>query len=441
MTASAAPDGVLGRVLANAGMLLGGRTVNALISLGYIALAARGLGVAQFGVLVLINSFAQFIGDVVRFQSWQTIIQFGTAPFSEARRADFQRVLRFGLVLDLISAGAGLLIGVAGAYLVGPHLGMPRDMAGAAALYALSIVFLAPASPVGVLRLVNRFGVLSAQAAISSTVRLAGGAIGYLTHAPVSFFLVVWALGSVAAFAYTAGVAYLDLRRRGMLDNFAWSGPLTAGMPGAWRFAWATNASSSLDVAFTHVATLAVGALIGPAQAGLWRVARQVADALAKPARLLIPALYPELAKLRASGGTASMASLATRVGLIGGGFATLLLVVAIFAGKPLLTLVMGEAFGAAAPTMTLQVAAAVIGVWALPLEPMLVSMGRPGAVVRIRLIVAVAFLSSLPFIVHAQGLPGAGMALVGAALASALGMLWSLVRVMRRNAPTGTAH
>ncbi len=29
----------------------------------------------------------------------------------------------------------------------------------------------------------------------------AGGAIGYLTHAPVSFFLVVWAMGSAAAFA------------------------------------------------------------------------------------------------------------------------------------------------------------------------------------------------------------------------------------------------
>ena len=441
MNAGPATDGVLGRVLANAGMLLGGRTVNALISLGYIALAARGLGVGQFGVLVLINSFAQFIGDVVRFQSWQTIIQFGTDPFAQGRRADFQRVLRFGLTLDLISAGAGVLIGVAGAYLAGPRLGMPADMAGPAALYALSIAFLAPASPVGVLRLVNRFGVLSAQAAISSTVRLIGGAIGYLADAPVAFFLVAWAMGSAAAFAYTASAAYLDLRRRGMLQGFSWSGPLTAGMPGAWRFAWATNASSSLDVAFTHVATLAVGALIGPAQAGLWRVARQVADALAKPARLLIPALYPELAKLRASDGAAGMARLAMRVGLIGGGFATLLLILAVFAGRPLLMLVMGEAFGAAAPTMTLQVAAAVIGVWALPLEPMLVSMGRPGAVVRIRLIVAVAFLSSLPFIVDAYALPGAGMALVGAALASALGMLWSLSRVMRRNAPSGAAH
>ena len=39
--ASPAKDGLLGRVLANTGMLLGGRTLNAVISLGYMALAAR----------------------------------------------------------------------------------------------------------------------------------------------------------------------------------------------------------------------------------------------------------------------------------------------------------------------------------------------------------------------------------------------------------------
>ncbi len=109
MTAtSPAKDGLLGRVLANAGMLLGGRTLNAVISLGYMALAARSLGVANFGVLVLINTFAQFIGDVARFQSWQTVLQFGPAPLADGRRADFQRVIRFGLVLDIVSAVGGV---------------------------------------------------------------------------------------------------------------------------------------------------------------------------------------------------------------------------------------------------------------------------------------------------------------------------------------------
>ena len=436
MTATS-PAGLLGRVLANAGMLLGGRTLNAVISLGYMALAARSLGVANFGVLVLINTFAQFIGDVARFQSWQTVLQFGPAPLAEGRRADFQRVIRFGLVLDVISAVAGVAIGVVGVLLFGSLLGMPQGMAGPAALYAITIAFMVPATQIGLLRLFDRFGLLSVQAAISSLIRLIGGAVGFVIDAPVSFFLLVWGAGTLAGFIYVSVIAWQELRRRDLISGFSWSGPLTAGMPGAWRFAVATNASASVEVAFTHVATLAVGALLGPTEAGLWRVARQIADAMAKPARLLIPAMYPELAKLRASGGEAVMQRLAVRVGVIGGGFATLLLLVAIFAGEPLLALVMGKDFANASNTMVWQVGAAVIGVWALPLEPMLVSMGRPGAVLQVRLVVAVVFLATLSPIVNAHGLPGAGAALVGAALTTALGMFWSLWRVMRPKDPS----
>ena len=439
MTATS-PAGLLGRVLANAGMLLGGRTLNAVISLGYMALAARSLGVANFGVLVLINTFAQFIGDVARFQSWQTVLQFGPAPLAEGRRADFQRVIRFGLVLDVISAVAGVAIGVVGVLLFGSLLGMPQGMAGPAALYAITIAFMVPATQIGLLRLFDRFGLLSVQAAISSLIRLIGGAVGFVIDAPVSFFLLVWGAGTLAGFIYVSVIAWQELRRRDLISGFSWSGPLTAGMSGAWRFAVATNASASVEVAFTHVATLAVGALLGPTEAGLWRVARQIADAMAKPARLLIPAMYPELAKLRASGGEAVMQRLAVRVGVIGGGFATLLLLVAIFAGEPLLALVMGKDFANASNTMVWQVGAAVIGVWALPLEPMLVSMGRPGAVLQVRLVVAAIFLAALSPIVNTYGLAGAGAALVGASLATALGMFWSLWRVMRPKDPSRRA-
>lgn len=421
----------LARVFANAGMLLGGRSVNAVISLGYMAIAARALGVAEFGVLVLINTFAQFVGDVVRFQSWQAVLQFGAAPLAEGRREDFQRVVRFGVVLDLISAVVGVAVGVVGSLVFGPALGLPEHMRGEAALYALTIASLAPACQIGLLRLFDRFALLSMQQAISSAVRLVGGIIGFVTDAPVGFFLITWGAGSIAAFLYVAVLAWRELGRRDMLRDFPLSGPLTAGMPGAWRFAWATNASSTLDVAFTHVATLTVGAVVGATDAGLWRVARQIADALAKPARLLIPALYPELAKARATGTEADMHRLAIRIGVIGGGFATLLLLVAIFAGEPLLSLIMGEAFAPAANTMIWQVAAAVIGVWALPLEPMLVSMGRPGLVVRVRLIVAIVFLIALPQVIERYGLEGGGAVLVAAAAATALGLLISLRRVM----------
>ena len=63
---------ILKRVVTSAGMLLGGRW-SSRAEPGYMAIAARA-GVAELGVPVLIRPSPSSSGDVVKFQSWQTII-------------------------------------------------------------------------------------------------------------------------------------------------------------------------------------------------------------------------------------------------------------------------------------------------------------------------------------------------------------------------------
>lgn len=430
---------ILRRVVANAGLLLGGRTVNAVLGLAFMAIAARALGAAELGVLVLIQAFGQFLGEVVKFQSWQTILHYGARPLAEGGVKSFQRVLRFTLLLDLASTILGIAIGMIGAFAFASALGWGPDEAPAAALFMISIAFMVSATPLGLLRLFDRFDVLAWQAGLISLIRVIGGLVALALGAGMEGFLLATAVATFGSWLYLAGSALIELKKRGLLHEFSWRGPLTEGMPGAWRFAWNTNLATTLDVAFTHVATLIVGAMVGPAQAAFWRVGRQVADALAKPAKLLTPALYPELARLRAEDQHHAMWRLARNVGLLAGGVALVMLAASWLAGPTVLRLVMGKAFEPAAAVMTWQVGAAVIGVFALPLEPMLISLGKPGAAVRVRLAVSAAFLAMLPFLVTQFGLIGAGAGLAAAAGALALGMLWFILREngSRREAAT----
>lgn len=96
--------------------------------------------------------------------------------------------------------------------------------------------------------------------------------------------------------------------------------------------------------------------------------------------------------------------------------------------GDPLLRLIMGDDFGAASVVLTWLVAAVAIEIWALPLEPMLVSLGRPGAAVRVRIAVSILYVAALFPLVRAFGLIGAGAATVGASLLMLVGMLVSVV-------------
>jgi len=403
--------------------------VNAVLSLAYMAIAARALGVRELGVLVLVQAFAQFLGDVVKFQSWQTIIHYGAKPLADGDTTGFQRVLRLTLILDAASTVLGIAVGMVGSFLFAGHLGWTPEEAPGAAVFMLTIAFMVSATPIGLLRIFDRFDVMARQAALIAFLRMAGCVAAFFLMPNLTGFLLAFAFGTVGSWLYLAGGALGELRRRKLLDGFKWRGKLSEGMPGVWPFAWNTNLTTTLEVAFTHAATLIVGALVGPMHAAFWRVGRQVADAIAKPAKLMVPALYPELAKLRAESRHAAMWKLATQVGLLGGAVGAVLLMVSAFAGPPLLALVLGRDFAAAATVMTWQVGAAVIGVFALPLEPMLVSIGKPGLAVRVRLVVGALFLAILPLLVAEFGLIGAGAGLAAAACALALGMLWFILK------------
>lgn len=430
-TASASPANPLRKVLENAGQLLSGRIVNAIVGLAYIALTARSLGKEMMGVVVLINAFAQFLGEVAHFESWQTVIAFGTDPLQSNDKRKFQQVLRLSILLDLISSIIGVGLGVMGAWLFWRELRWPEGMSGYGALYALSIGVMTSATGVGLLRLFDRFRYLAAEQAVSSLVRMIGCGVCALTHAPIQYYLLAWAAGTFASFFYIAGIATWDLSKRGLLDGFSLRGPTSQGLPGVWRFALSTNFAGTLEVGFTHVLTMIVGALLGPTQAAYWRIGKQVADGMAKPAKLMVPALYPELAKLRTE--KQAMTRLALQIALIGGAAAGILLLVSLLAGRWILETVMGQAFGAAADVMNWQVAAAAIGVLVLPLEPMLVSMRAAGAALAVRLVVVIAYFAALVPLIRTFGLTGAGAALVASALAMGFGMYFMARRRLAR--------
>jgi len=120
---------------------------------------------------------------------------------------------------------------------------------------------------------------------------------------------------------------------------------------------------------------------------------------------------------------------LTARITAAAAGLGLLLLAISSFAGERLLTLVMGAGFAAAAGVMTWQVAAAAINLISLPLEPMAISLGHAGGIVRIRIVVAAAFVLALPALVRSFGMNGVGAGLVAATALIAAAILVLLLR------------
>jgi O-antigen/teichoic acid export membrane protein len=429
-------DDKMRRLFGNAGILLGGKTVNAIAGLAGLAIAARALGVEQFGILVLIHTFTQAIGEIAKFQSWQAVLRYGTPALAEGRKGDFQRLLRFTMLLDGWSAVAGMFLSVAVAWIAGPHFDWPAELMPAALVYVTSVLFMVQATPTGVLRLIDRFDIQSIQSTLGAVIRMVGGGIVWVLGGGMIGFLIAWYIATALAGIYLIWAGWRELGKRGLLDGFSWRGdgqPITRGFDGIWGFVWSTNLSSTLELAFTHVGTLAVGWMLGPKDAALFRIARQLGEALAKPAKLLIPAIYPELARMTAAGQHREMRALVERSAMLAGAGAMLALVICWFLGEICLRLIIGPEFVPAFPVMMWLVAAAVLGIWSFPLEPVLVSGGEAHTALKVRIWTTIAYIPVLLVCIQQYGLIGAGWARMFSAVLVLVAFLLPVVRWFRQ--------
>lgn len=401
----------LARALRNAGYLLSGKSVAAVLGFATTALAARALGLQHFGMLVLLDAFAGAASAGTRLQSWQPLLQFGSALFHAGEREGFQTLLRHSLLLDLAGAAAAVAIGLPLAALGASWLGWGGH-AGAATAYASSALFMNTGAAIGVMRLADRYKMAAAADVASAAVRLAGAVLGFVLHWGLPGFLAVWYIAVLASFSVDA----LVLRRLALatpsLRGFRLTGaPWLSSHAGFWKLVLSTSGNQALIGLSARLGTLVIGGALGPGDAALYRVTAQLGEAMSQPLNLVTPALYPEFVQLRDQGKWQELRGIVHRVFLGLAAFSLLALPLAGCVGPWLLALLLGIHRPDTRLLLLLMAAAALVDLWDVPLEPLLVSLGRVRQLLQGRLWMMLLGLPLLYALARGWGLNGAAAA------------------------------
>ncbi len=437
------------RIVKNVSTLMIGRALNAPMALLHTALAVRILGTYDFGLVVMLYAFARTVADIVTFQSWQTVLNFGSDALDAGDKSGFHRIIRFSFVLDAISGIAGMGIGIAFTCLGRSWLGWPASLSTLGPLYCVSIPFMASATPTGILRLLNQYKLISAQSIVATMVRLIGTLLLWATHCSLLAMTIVWISADIIAAAILNLFALQQLARAHLLSgiltnnitlrNDLFHKGITKTFPGIWQFAISTNINTTLTLAFSHIGTLIIGGMLGPVAASYYRIGSQIAAGIAKPATLVQSTLYPEMTRLRNNRDNRNLRILAFRAALAAGGIGSALLVLAWFLGGTILRLVIGPHGTEALPVTLWLLAAEVVAIWGLPLEPLLFTMRRLRAVIVARSVDALLYLPLLVVTLDWYGLDGAGPAILAATVFLVLMQLGFVLR-MKDTASSPTA-
>jgi len=188
--------------------------------------------------------------------------------------------------------------------------------------------------------------------------------------------------------------------------------------------------------AWSPIARLVVGGLLGPAGAALFRVGSALADSAQRPADQLAKAFYPEIMRMDLT--TKHPWKLMLRSTALAGGLALLGIVILLVAGKPLVRLLFGEEFLGAYPVLMVLLLVPLMGVFSFPLAPMLYALDRPDAPLKARLIGTGTFFVIVAPLAWSLGVIGAAVAFVLGFAVTVLALmlqLWSEYRRVRRPA------
>ena len=420
----------LSNVIRNLRKLLTGKAVSALLQLTATLIMARALTPTDFGVVVLLQSYVLVWNGVFNCKPFEAIIRYGVPALERNDSTQLLRLLKLGMIIDVFSSIGATVFAVSCVGFVGRYFSWHEDLSQVAMLYSLILLAGMTGTAKGVLRLFNRFDLLSTQLAIAPILMFIGSSLawyqGWGTHA----FIMTWAIASVSDKLYMIVRGFGELNRQipGARLFTTKVGPWRQAFPGIAAFTNVVYWQSNLDLVPKHGADLMVGALLGAESAGLYRLARGVSSILATPAVLLRQVLFPDLTRLWNSGADGFYWIL-TKTATTAAGLGLLLVAAVSVWGEALLIAVAGPDYAPAAIVMSWLLFAATLDLCSSIFRSAAYAMGNAGRVLRLNISTMLIYLACFIIACDLFGLIGPGVAATCASGVTFGGMLWLVLR------------
>jgi O-antigen/teichoic acid export membrane protein len=385
-------------VARNFGWMLSARALAAVFSLVYLAIITRTLGVTGFGKFALITGAAQFLVGLLAFQTWQVIVQYGVGHIENRDEARLARLYRAAIALDVISALAGIAISALILHLFAEALGMTETLARATLIFNVIMLISLRSTPIGILRLRDRFNLAAAADAATPTLRLIGAVAAAQIHPKLQGFLIAWAIAELL----TAAAHWYAVRKTGDLRLMLKRGHglrrVFSENPDILRFALTSNFSQTLFLSVKQIPLFIVGALTGTAAAGAFRLAAQLSRSLTTVSQMIAKAAFPEFVRAVRNQGARSLKTVIARSMQYAALAGVVVFLLAIVLGQVLLEAIGGAEFGRAYHSLLWLTAAACTDLAIVAFEPSIMAAGRAHLLFLARLastglLVACAFL------------------------------------------------
>ncbi len=414
------------RIFKNFGLLLGGRVGAAVFTVIALAIMARELGVEVFGLVILVHTYILIINGIFSTKAFEAIVKYGLPAHLNGDENRLKNLFTTSYWADLITAVISCLAAIVLAPQVSEWLGSDRQFAQWAQVYGLLLLFAGTSTAKGILRLYSKFAALGFQLGLGPLVRFLLVLLAWRLDGGAESYLAAWGVGYLVENLMLHWQAWGQIIQQ--LNAPRWCRPeirlLAHQHAGFWPFVGVTYVQGTLDLLPKQLATMLSGIFLGTTAAGLFRVARELATIVSKPALLLRQAVFTDLTQLWENRDP-RFKTLPVKTALITGSAGLLLALLAIPFGEFVLLALFGEGYQQAHWLLVILLLAASMELAASSLHMSAYAMNKATIIVLVNIFATLCYLIGFALLTPVYGLIATGWAACLMAAIALLGSAW----------------
>ena len=415
------------RIIKNMGYLFSSTGISAAISMLQGILAARLLGVADFGILGAITVFTSVINNLVSFRMSELVVKYVGKYTVEGEPRKAAAVFKLAALVEMLASiiafGLVCVLAPVGAKFFAKDI----SLSGLFIFYGFILLAnLIAESSIGLLQIFDKFRNIAAINVLQSLVTLAIIVVIYFSDGDLIGILLAYLCGKFVGALGLTSIALVEATHRW---GKWWLSPvsqLRAHFKELTNFAINSNFSASISLVTKDSEILWVSFFRNPVETGFYKLALALSNMVQLPVNPMPQATYPELSREVASHNWKNVRYVLRQGSILAGAYTLAVTVFLLLFGKSLISWLYGPEFLKAFPALMVLLIGFLVANTFYWRRIALLALGQPGFPARLNFVLAALKVLGIIILVPRYGF------IASAALLSAFYWAGSILSVIK---------
>lgn len=276
-----------------------GDTGSSIINIIFVIFLIRIYGTEQYGIFVISQTYSTIIDSLINLQCWKSIIKYGQDAFINNDKYRFLNYVKIGWLIDIFTAFIGSFIALICIPFISKKLIWDTTTIICAKILSVVIIFNLSGTSIGILRIFNKFNLVSIQKIVSSLLKLLLILIIYIfkINTNIVFITFIYAVSEIIGYILLLVFSLKELLKRFTIKDFFRKNKFNVEFIPFLKFTLWSSLATSADLPVQYFDVFFVSYFGNVKLVGVFKVLKQIVSIMGKIAVPINQSILPQFSE------------------------------------------------------------------------------------------------------------------------------------------------